>query len=72
MGKPQIIYHDGEPAFAVIPWKDYVDLSGDSEAGLSDEELYDRAKEDDEESFVGLMEQGREYLADRQQRRDPV
>ena len=23
MSKPQIIYQDGKPAFAVLPWKQY-------------------------------------------------
>ncbi len=45
MTKPQVILDDGgNPAFAVIPWREYERLTtADAEAGLSDEELYDRA-----------------------------
>jgi DNA-binding XRE family transcriptional regulator len=53
MNKPQIILDDaGQPAFAVIPWREYERLaSEDVEALLSDEELYDRAKAEEGESF---------------------
>ena len=46
MTKPQVILDDGgEPAFAVIPWREYVRLEMmDADAGLTDEELYDQAK----------------------------
>ena len=52
-GKPQVILDDhGNPAFAVIPWKDYERLApDDAGAALSDEELYDRAKAEDGEEF---------------------
>ncbi len=42
MSKHQIIYQDGKPAFAVVPWEDYVVLTGD--AALSDEAVFDKAK----------------------------
>ena len=53
MNKAQVIFDDaGRPAFAVIPWRDYERLSsGDAEAFMSDEDLYDRAKEEGGESF---------------------
>lgn len=53
MKKTQVILDDsGRPAFAVIPWRDYERLSnGDAEALLSDEELYDRATAEGDESF---------------------
>lgn len=53
MIKPQVILDEGgSPAFAVIPWREYERLAVlDAEAGLSDEELYDRARADGEESF---------------------
>ncbi len=53
MTKPQVILDDGgNPAFAVIPWREYERLTtADAEAGLSDEELYDRATVEGEESF---------------------
>lgn len=53
MDKPQLIFDDsGQPAFAVIPWREYERLSnGEAEAALSDEELYDRALAEGGESF---------------------
>ena len=53
MNKPQVILDDtGQPAFVVIPWRDYEHLTGeDAEAVLSDEEHYDRAIADNGESF---------------------
>ncbi len=53
MIKPQIILDDGgRPAFAVIPWREYERLATvGAEAGLSDEEMYDRAKAEGGESF---------------------
>ena len=53
MNKPQIILDDtGQPAFVVIPWRDYERLtSEDAETILSDEEHYDRAIADNGESF---------------------
>ena len=53
MSKRQIIFDGtGQPAFAVIPWREYERLANeDAEALLSDEELYDHAKIEDGESF---------------------
>ena len=53
MNKPQVIRDDtGQPAFVVIPWREYERLtSEDAEAILSDEEHYDRAIADKGESF---------------------
>ena len=53
MNKPQVILDDiGQPAFAVIPWRDYERFtSEDAEAILSDEEHYDRATANPGESF---------------------
>ena len=53
MNKPQIILDDtGQPAFVVIPWRDYERLTReDAEAILSDEEHYDRATASNDESF---------------------
>ncbi len=46
MTKPQIIIDEGgNPAFAVIRWREYERLiTAGGEASLTDEELYDRAK----------------------------
>ena len=59
MTEPQVIRDDrGNPAFAVIPWREYRRLAavGD-EAGLTDEELYDRAKAEGGEAFpIGLAD----------------
>ncbi len=53
MTKPQIILDEGgNPAFAVIRWREYERLiATGGEASLTDAELYDRAKADNEESF---------------------
>ncbi len=53
MSKPQVILDDiGQPAFVVIPWREYERLTGeDAEAILGDEEHYDRAIADKGESF---------------------
>ena len=52
MAKPQVILDDsGNPAFAVIPWREYERLAAGSEADLSDEELYDRARAEGGEAF---------------------
>ena len=53
MTKPQVILDEGgNPAFAVIPWREYERLStASAEASLNDEELYDRAVVEEEESF---------------------
>lgn len=47
-----ILDEGGNPAFAVIPWREYERLAtANGEASLSDEELYDRAVREGEESF---------------------
>jgi DNA-binding XRE family transcriptional regulator len=53
MNKPQVILDNtGQPAFAVIPWRDYERLTlEDAEAILSDEEHCDRATASNDESF---------------------
>ena len=53
MTKPQVILDDGgKPAFAVIPWQEYVRLEMvGADAGLTDEEIYDQAKSVGVESF---------------------
>ena len=54
MNKPQIIRDDaGQPAFAVLPWREFERLAGAhrAEEALTDEELFDLAKASDEESF---------------------
>ncbi len=53
MNKRQVIFDgSGQPAFAVIPWREYEHLAGeDAEALLSDEALYDLAEAANEESF---------------------
>ena len=52
MNRPQVIVDaDGQPAFAVIPWKDYERLTNEADALSGDAELYDRAKKDGGESF---------------------
>jgi DNA-binding XRE family transcriptional regulator len=43
---------EGNPAFAVVPWADYVALNPSAEdALLSDEQLYDKAKAEEGELF---------------------
>jgi DNA-binding XRE family transcriptional regulator len=43
---------DGRPAFAVLPWDEYRALAPDAaDAALSDEELFDRAKAEGDETF---------------------
>ena len=52
MDRPQVIVDAaGQPAFAVIPWEDYERLTGEADALLTDEQLYDRAKSEGGESF---------------------
>ena len=54
MNKPQITRDDaGQPAFAVLPWREFERLAGtrQAEEALTDEELYDLARASDEESF---------------------
>ncbi len=53
MGNLQVILDDaGHPAFAVLPWHEYERLMrGDTDALLSDEEIYDHAKSEENESF---------------------
>ena len=48
--KRQIIYHDGRPAFMLLPWAEFEALAEKlDEAGLSDEELFDLAHQSGEE-----------------------
>ena len=50
MSKPQIIYQDGKPAFAVLPWKQYAFFKKHvDEADLTDEELMTLAELDGDE-----------------------
>ena len=50
MSKPQVIYQDGKPAFAVLPWKQYEFFRKHvDEAELTDEELITLADLDDDE-----------------------
>nr|WP_319389281.1 helix-turn-helix domain-containing protein [uncultured Cohaesibacter sp.] len=53
MGAVQVIRdEDGKPAFAVVPWTEYVSLCPNAEeAFLSDEELYDKSKSEEGEYF---------------------
>ena len=53
MTKPQVILDErGNPAFAVIPWREFNQLANAyTEVRMSDEELYDQAKIENEESF---------------------
>lgn len=53
MTKPQIILDErGNPAFAVIPWREFNQLTkADTEFDISDEDLYDQARIENEESF---------------------
>ena len=53
MDRLQVIRDDGgQPAFAVLPWREYQRLvKEDADALLSDEELYDLAKREESESF---------------------
>jgi len=47
--KPQIIFDGGRPAFAVIPFADYLRLAPEmAEAYLSDEDIYDCALASDD------------------------
>ena len=52
MTRPQVILdEDGSPAFAVMPWLEYERLAGtDTDAELSDEDMYDRAEAEGGES----------------------
>lgn len=52
MGKPQIIFRDGKPQYAVIPWSEYLRLAGDDPlAEMSDEDLFDAARASGEDRF---------------------
>ena len=53
MTNPQIILDErGNPAFAVIPWQKFNQLAeAYSEIKISDEDLYDQARIENEESF---------------------
>lgn len=47
MSKPQIIYDGKRPAFAVVPYAQWLDLTRRAEAAMTDEELFDAARADD-------------------------
>ena len=56
MNRPQVIFNEsGQPVFAVIPWREYERLAENAGALLSDEELYDRSKTEDDESFPSAV-----------------
>ncbi len=57
MNKPQVILdNEGQPAYAVIPWREYKRLvSGDDEGAMTDDELYDLAKSAGGESFPATV-----------------
>ena len=57
MNKPQVILDNkGQPAYAVIPWREYNRLvSGDDEGAMTDDELYDLAKSAGGESFPATV-----------------
>ncbi len=51
-----IVDEAGKPAYAVIPWPEYERLMPEAaDAALSDEALYDRAKEEEEELFPAAV-----------------
>ena len=47
MTKTQIIYNGKTPAFAVVPYAQWVDLTRRAEAAMTDEELFDAASAED-------------------------
>lgn len=47
MTKTQIIYNGKTPAFAVVPYAQWVDLTRRAEAAMTDEELFDAARAED-------------------------
>lgn len=52
----QFLYDDtGTPTFAVIPHEKYIELTKVYEASLSDEELFDAARSEDEEAFPAAV-----------------
>ena len=57
MNKPQVIVDEaGQPAYAVIPWREYKRLvSSDDDSAMTDEELYDLAKATGGESFPATV-----------------
>lgn len=57
MNKPQVIVDEaGQPAYAVIPWREYKRLvSSDDDSAMTDEELYDLAKAAGGESFPATL-----------------
>ena len=57
MSKPQVIVdEEGQPAYAVIPWREYKRLvSVDNDTMMTDEELYDVAKAAGGESFPAAV-----------------
>lgn len=59
MTEPQIIRDpEGNPVFAVIPWREYQrQKTGSADSLPTDEELYDEAKHNAEESFpIGIAD----------------
>lgn len=57
MNKTQVIVDEaGQPAYAVIPWREYKRLvSIDNDGAMTDEELYDLAKTAGDESFPAAV-----------------
>ncbi len=57
MNKPQVIVDEaGQPAYAVIPWREYKRLASiDSDGAMTDEELHDLAKAAGGESFPAAV-----------------
>lgn len=47
MTKTQIIYDGKRPAFAVVPYTQWIDLTRRAEAAMTDEELFDAARAED-------------------------
>ena len=47
MTDTQIIYDGRRPAFAVVPYAKWLDLTRRAEASMTDEELYDAARAED-------------------------
>jgi DNA-binding XRE family transcriptional regulator len=47
VSKPQIIYDGKRPAFAIVPYAEWLELSRRAEAAMTDEELMDAARAED-------------------------
>ena len=47
MTRTQIIYDGKRPAFAVVPYTQWIDLTRRAEAAMTDEELFDAARAED-------------------------